>query len=221
MMNIQLIRHATLGVEYAGVRFIVDPMFSEEGANPPNINTENDRRNPLVPLPSGVEKWFTPDAILVTHLHGDHWDGAASKSLSPSIPLFCQPGDQETFCSVGFLLFAEITETSITHAGVTLTRTGGQHGTGEIGQRMGKVSGFILQAEGHPTVYIAGDTIWCDEVREALDRCQPDLAIVNAGGARFVVGDPITKDAEEEVALCRYAPQTRFAAVHMDVFYHC
>ncbi|EFM09667.1 beta-lactamase [Paenibacillus curdlanolyticus YK9] len=220
-MSIQLIRHATLGIEYAGIRFLVDPMFSETGANPPIINTENDRRNPLVPLPVGVEAWFSPDAILVTHLHADHWDAAASKALSSSIPLFCQPGDQETFRTAGFQHIAEITEASVTHEGVTLTRAGGQHGTGEIGQRMGKVSGFVLQAEGHPTIYIAGDTIWCDEVREALDRYKPDLTIVNAGGARFVVGDPITMDADDVVAVCRYAPYTQVAAVHMDAINHC
>ncbi|MWC29687.1 MBL fold metallo-hydrolase [Paenibacillus sp. MMS18-CY102] len=220
-MNIQLIRHATLGIEYAGVRFLVDPMFSEAGVNPPIINTENDRRNPLVPLPGKVDAWFAPDAILVTHLHGDHWDAAASESLSKPVPLFCQPGDQETFRTAGFQSVIEITEASVAYNGVTLTRTGGQHGTGEIGQRMGKVSGFVLQAEGHPTVYIAGDTIWCDEVREALDRYKPDLTIVNAGGARFVIGDPITMDADDVAAVCRYAPHTQVAAVHMDAINHC
>lgn len=54
-MKIQLIRNAALWVEYGGVTFLIDPMFSEAGGNPPIINTENERRNPLVPLPGPVE----------------------------------------------------------------------------------------------------------------------------------------------------------------------
>jgi hypothetical protein len=65
-MKLQLIRHATLWLEYAGNRFLVDPMFSDVGVNPPIINTPNDRRNPLVPLPFAVDGLLNPDAVLVT-----------------------------------------------------------------------------------------------------------------------------------------------------------
>jgi hypothetical protein len=57
---------------------------------------------------------------------------------------------------------------------------------------MGRVSGFILKAVGEPTMYITGDTIWCEEVKKALDIYRPEVTIVNAGGARFITGDPIT-----------------------------
>ena len=35
---------------------------------------------------------------------------------------------------------------------------------------MGKVSGFVLKYIGQPTLYIAGDTIWCDEVENAIKK---------------------------------------------------
>ncbi|NQX39444.1 hypothetical protein SAMN05421820_102179 [Pedobacter steynii] len=47
-------------------------------------------------------------------------------------------------------------------------RTGGQDGVGEIGKMMGIVSGYVIRHE-QEMVYIAGDTIWCDEVKAALD----------------------------------------------------
>jgi hypothetical protein len=47
-------------------------------------------------------------------------------------------------------------------------RTGGRHGTGEIGEKMGPVSGYVLRGPGEPVVYIAGDTVWCPEVAAAL-----------------------------------------------------
>lgn len=101
-MKIQLIRNAALWLEYGGVTFLIDPMLSEQGANSPIVNTENDRRNPLVPLPGPVQQWLSPDAVLVTHLHQDHWDAAAVSLLPHEIPLLCQDGDQDTIAAQGF-----------------------------------------------------------------------------------------------------------------------
>ncbi|MDP4095342.1 MBL fold metallo-hydrolase [Paenibacillus sp. P96] len=219
-MKLQLIRHATLWLEYGGTQFLVDPMFSDAGANPPVINTPNDRRNPLVPLPFEMEGLFNPDAVLVTHLHPDHWDEAAIVALSKSTSVICQPEDESAIISAGFGSVTAVNE-SITFKGVTIHRTSGQHGTGEIGKQMGPVSGFVFKAEGEPTLYIAGDTIWCDDVQQALDAHQPDITVVNAGGARFNVGDPITMDEDDVIRVCQYAPKTKVVAVHMDAINHC
>ncbi|TCZ76626.1 MBL fold metallo-hydrolase [Paenibacillus albiflavus] len=219
-MKLQLIRHATLWLQYAGLNLLIDPMFSSVGVNPPIALSGNKRRNPLVPLPAAYQHALQPDAVIVTHLHQDHWDEAAAEVLSHTTPILCQPGDESTFTASGFQFVTPIQE-SITIQGVTITRTGGQHGTGMIGKRMGQVSGFVLQAVEHPTLYIAGDTVWCDEVKHALDAYHPQVTIVNAGGARFVMGGPITMDANDVVKLCRYAPYTKVAAVHMDTINHC
>lgn len=219
-MRIRLVRHATLWIEYAGVTLLVDPMFSEAGANPPIPNSGDERRNPLVPMPGDLGEWIAPDAVLVTHLHRDHWDEAAAQALPKTAPILCQPGDEAVIRSSGFGDVTEIQESSV-FRGITIHRTGGRHGTGEIGEKMGRVSGFVLQAAGEPTLYIAGDTIWCNEAKEALDAYKPDVTVVNAGGARFVVGDPITMEGEDVVAVCRYSPGTRVVAVHMDAINHC
>ncbi len=58
-------------------------------------------------------------------------------------------------------------------------------------------------------------------MRIALDTYSPNMTIVNAGGARFVVGDAITMDEYDVMKLIRYAPYTRVVAVHMDAINHC
>ncbi|GGH35610.1 MBL fold metallo-hydrolase [Paenibacillus segetis] len=219
-MKLQLVRHATLWLNYGGLQFLIDPMLGEAGAYPPITNSANDKRNPLVPLPLSVDHWLNPDAVIVTHLHNDHWDPEAVEKLPKSTPILCQLGDDSVFHSAGFEQVIPIVD-QLNRLGVILTRTGGRHGEGEIGQLMGNVSGFILQADGEPTLYIAGDTIWCPEVRSAVDTYHPDMTIVNAGGARFTVGDPITMDDHDVVSLCRYAPDTNVIAVHMDAINHC
>ena len=50
-MQLQLIRHATMLIEYADMRLLLDPMLSDAGAMPPIENSPQPRPNPLVPLP--------------------------------------------------------------------------------------------------------------------------------------------------------------------------
>ncbi|MCR8644625.1 MBL fold metallo-hydrolase [Paenibacillus sp. N1-5-1-14] len=219
-MQIRLIRHATLWVEYADVQFLIDPMFSDKDVNPPIVNSSNTRRNPLVPLQMPIDEISNPDVVLVTHLHQDHFDQAAIAAIPKHIPIICQPGNETSIQVNGF---ADVTSVEQTYnfQGITIIRTSGQHGTGEIGEKMGRVSGFIFQAEGEPTLYIAGDTIWCDDVRLALESYQPDVTIVNSGGAQFNVGDPITMDANDVIQVSQFAPYTKVIAVHMDTINHC
>lgn len=219
-MRIQLIRNATLWIEYAGLTILVDPMFSEAGTNPPIINSSNDKRNPLVPLPVDLSLLSDPDLVLVSHLHLDHWDPAAAKSINKSAAVFCQPGDEETLQAAGFNRVQPV-EASAAYQKIKIHRTSGQHGTGEIGVRMGHVSGYVLQAEGEPDLYLAGDTIWCDEVEAALGKFRPQVAVVHAGGARFVAGDPIIMNEQDVIQLARCAPYTRIVAVHMEAINHC
>lgn len=219
-MKVQLIRHATLWLEYAGATILVDPMFSDGGVNPPIPDSGDERRNPLVPLPGKPDEWLSPDAVLVSHLHRDHWDEAAARALPKSVPIFCQPGDGDAIGASGFADITEVRD-SAAFQGITIHRTGGRHGTGEIGRKMGTESGFVLQAEGEPALYIAGDTVWCEDVKSALDTYKPEMTIVNAGGARFAVGDPITMDEDDVIRLVGYAPYTRAVAVHMDTINHC
>ncbi len=220
-MRLHLIRHATLVVEYNGHTLLVDPMLDDAGARPPINNSPNPRNNPLVPLPipagelsSGV------DAIFVTHTHSDHWDRAAGELLPKDLPLFGQPEDEQKFRSLGFAQ-AQPVRSALVWNGIEITRTGGQHGTGEIGKRMAPVSGFVLRAPGEPALYIAGDTIWCSEVATALKNFQPKVIVVNAGAAQFLEGDPITMTADDVVRVCQSAPQAHVVAVHMEAINHC
>jgi len=219
-MNLQLVRHATLVLQMNGLRIAVDPMLSPAGALDPTAPAENDRRNPLVELPSEFSGFGDLDAVIVTHTHRDHLDDAAVSVLPKELPLFCQPEDEAKLSERGFRNVHAVKESEVWN-GIRLTRTGGRHGAGEMAQKMGPVSGFVLQSEGEPVLYIAGDTVWYPEVREALRRFQPDVTVVNAGGARFLTGGPITMTGPDVEQVYRSLPQTRVVAVHMGAWNHC
>lgn len=220
-MRIQLIRHATLIIEYSGHTLLVDPMLDEVAARPPIHNSPNPRNNPLVPLPLPAEQFLPKiEAVLVTHTHSDHWDATAEKLLPKGVSLFGQPEDEAKFQAAGFTAVHPVQQ-SLEWDGINISRTGGQHGTGEIAKKMAPVSGFVLKAGGEPTLYIAGDTIWCSAVQDALDLHEPHAIVLNSGGARFLEGNPITMAAHDVVTVCRRAAKAKVVAVHMDAINHC
>jgi L-ascorbate metabolism protein UlaG (beta-lactamase superfamily) len=221
-VRLRLIRHATLRVELAGRKLLVDPMLDEPGARPAVANTENDRRNPLVPLPLPVADVVAGiDAVIVTHLHADHLDGAAVEALDPGLPLFCQPEDEPALHERGFTDLRPVDEAAPFGDGLVISRTAARHGSGEVGERMAPASGFVLAADGEPTLYVAGDTIWCDEVAAAITAHGPDVTVVNAGAAQFVEGGPITMNAADVIDLAQGVPSTQVVAVHMEAINHC
>jgi L-ascorbate metabolism protein UlaG (beta-lactamase superfamily) len=199
-------------------------MLNPAGTVDAVANTPNQRRNPLVDLPFDDETLHRVlgeiSGVLVTHLHNDHWDARAVELLDKALPILCQPEDEARIRERGFSDVRPVVTEQIFY-GISFTRTPGQHGTGEIGRRMAPVSGFVVRDPIEPTLYIAGDTIWCDDVAEVLQRDQPAVTIVNSGGARFLTGDPITMTAEDVVQVCRAAPATRVIATHLEAINHC
>jgi L-ascorbate metabolism protein UlaG (beta-lactamase superfamily) len=224
LMFIHFLRHATLIVAMKNTTILVDPMLSRAEAMDPVAKAANQRRIPMVDLPiTDEELQHMPaeiDAVLLTHHHRDHWDARAIELLPKSLTILCQ---SESEAAVRLAGFTSVTAVSDTHdfCGIRLHRTGGRHCTGEIRQKMGAVSSFILAADGDPTLYIAGDTVWCEEVEQALQTNRPNVVVVNAGAAQFMTGGPITMDADDVCRVCRALPSATVIAVHMEAINHC
>lgn len=218
-MEVQLLRHATLIVTLNKKKLLVDPMLGGMGVMPPIQNSPNLQRNPLVELRIQLD-FQNIDTILLTHTHHDHFDETAIEKLPKDKPIICQPEDEDKLQRLGFLKVYSVTN-ELYWQGITINRTGGQHGIGEIAKKMAPVSGYVLQTEGEPSIYIAGDTIYCEEVATALFKYQPNIIVVNAGGARFITGDPITMSEQDVLKVCRQAQKSKVIAVHMEAINHC
>jgi len=221
--TIRLLRHATLLIEINGKTILVDPMLSPKDKLDPVQNCGNDIKFPMVDLPiSNAELsqiLSQVDVVIVTHLHRDHWDITAQNLIDKNKLIFCQPNDQDNIRGQGFKNVQSIS-TSYNWKGINIIRTNGKHGTGEIGKKMGEVSGFVIDHPGE-SLYLAGDTIWCADVEKALLTYKPKVTILNTGGARFLTGDPITMTPGDVVNVHEKLSQTKIIAVHMDTVNHC
>lgn len=220
VMKIRHLRHATFHLHIQGVTLLVDPVLSPAAAMTPIDNSPNQRRNPLVELPVSVEEVMTADGCLLTHTHRDHFDTAAGEQLPKTLPVFCQPEDRDKLHLLGFTAVQPV-DPVITWRNIELIRTGGQHGTGEIGRKMAPVSGYVLKAVAEPTLYIAGDTVWCPEVAETLSIHKPEVIVLYGGAARFNQGEPITMGKEDILRVCQHAPAAKVVVLHMEAINHC
>jgi len=212
-MRITLIRNATVLLELRGRRLLVDPMLDPAGARPPIEDTANPVRNPTVELPFPAEQAVDGlDAVLVTHCHKDHLDDTAERLLPRDVPVFCQPEDEERLRDVG--LDARPIDASLDWNALTLHRVPAQHGFGAVAEALAPVSGFVLDE-----LYIAGDTVWYDGVRETIERFEPRVAVVNAGGASFLEGSLIVMGIDDVREVAARVPTV--VCVHLEALNHC
>jgi L-ascorbate metabolism protein UlaG (beta-lactamase superfamily) len=224
-MNITQVRNATLIVTFGGKRFLIDPMLAEQGAYPPFAGTPNDdKRNPTVGLPMPVSRIVDVDAVIVTHMHLDHWDEPAAKAIPPAMPIFAQnEQDADRIRGAGFV-DVRVLGTDSDFEGVGLTRTPGQHGSDlameKFGDRLGQVCGVVFRHPDEKTLYIAGDTVWNSHVSDTLAQHEPDIAVLNCGDAQFLAVGSIIMGADDVNAVAQAAPDAQIVATHMEAVNH-
>lgn len=212
-MRITLVRSATIIVELAGRRILVDPMLDDVGARPPIEGTRNQVANPTVPLPFPAEEVVRGlDAVIVTHRHRDHLDTRGEELLPRDVPVYCQPEDEEALRELG--VDARSVDDAVEWDGLRIARTPARHGSGRMAELLAPVSGFVLN-----DLYLAGDTVWYEGVEETIARHRPRVAVVNAGGAEFTEGGLIVMGTDDVREVVARVPTV--VAVHLEALNHC
>ncbi|TCN20452.1 MBL fold metallo-hydrolase [Mesobacillus foraminis] len=221
-MNIQHIRNATLVVQYAGKKFLIDPMLAEKGTYPPFPNApRQDQKNPLVGLPTSIDHIIQDiDAVIVTHLHLDHWDDRAKEVLPKETVIFAQnEEDAAEIRNAGFQ-HVEVLQEDTVFEGIQLMKTNGEHGRGEILKIAGLVCGIVFKHPTEKTLFIAGDTVWYKEVHEVIGTQKPEIIVVNAGDNQFYEGGSLVMGKEDVYEVYKAAPEAKIIAVHMEAVNH-
>lgn len=220
-MKVTQIRNATLVVQYAGKKFLIDPALADKGTYPPFPNSlRQDQFNPLVSLPTSLDNIINVDAVIVTHLHLDHWDDTAKEVLPKDIKMFVQnEEDAKEFRNAGFQN-VEVLQEDTVFEDIKLTKTKGEHGRGEILKLAGNVCGVVFNHSNEKTLYLAGDTVWYEAVQEVIETHKPEIIIVNGGDNQFFQGGSLIMGKDDIYEVYKAAPNAKIMVSHMEAVNH-
>lgn len=221
-MKLHHLRSATFILHVGPHRLVIDPMLSKQGALPGFKFFGGGRKaNPLVPLPEGAgEALEEVTGCIITHCqrkHVDHFDPAGAGWLkSRQLPVYAHSRDVKWLRNQG--LAAELFTSA--NLGMRVAGIAALHGRGWLGWALGKGTGWFLDYPGEPSIYITGDTVLTETVKEAIQRLQPDIIVAPAGAANIGIGQTILFLVPELVAL---AKMTAGLVVfnHLEALDHC
>lgn len=227
-MRITQLRNATVIVHAGPYHILVDPMLAPRHALPPlRLLARAWLRNPTVDLPGNAAAALAQVThCLITHCqkgHFDHLDRAGKQWLRErQIPVICTPHDAAHLRQRGL----NVQPLPAGHAAPqpflngTIRTVRCTHGLGLVGALMEHGVGYLIALPGEPRLYLSGDTVLTDDVRQFVQQHQPDVCVVPAGGARFDLGGDIIMGVDEVIAFTQIATG-RVIANHLEALSHC
>jgi L-ascorbate metabolism protein UlaG (beta-lactamase superfamily) len=215
----------TVLIEVGGWRLLTDPTFDPAGQSY-RFGWGTGSRKLTGPAISGPD--LGPiDAVLLSHDHHEDNLDAAGRALLPTAGAVITTvagakrlgGDSrglEPWASTGL----EAPE----RLPIEITATPCRHGPPLSRPIVGDVIGFALRWDGqsHGVLWISGDTVLYDGVRQVADRLRVGTALLHLGGVRVPISGPLryTMTAREAVELCGLLQPHTVIPIHYEGWKH-
>ena len=169
------------------------------------------------------------DAVLLSHLHGDHWDRIATRHLDKALPVLTTQAAAKALARRGFGATADLRPWQVheltrglgaDQETLRVTAVPGVHGPGPLARVLPPVMGSVLELVRAGEVswrgYITGDTLFRAELGEVLQRCGPlDVVVPHLGGTK-ALGVTVTMDARQGADLVDLLRPRVTVPVHFD-----
>jgi L-ascorbate metabolism protein UlaG (beta-lactamase superfamily) len=165
------------------------------------------------------------DAVLLSHLHGDHFDRAARDRLEVTLPIITTPQAERRlrrrrFVAARGLPTWECHEWTRDRQRLRVTSVPGRHGPGPVDALLPDVMGSVveLEVDGRCVLrlYITGDTLHDSGLAEIPRRLgEIDAMLIHLGGTRLL-GMLLTMDDRQGVELTRLIRPQLTVPVHFD-----
>ena len=212
-------------IEVGGWRLLTDPTFDPPG------------RKYRFGWGTGSRKLAGPsiaaadigriDAVLLSHDHHDDNLDPAGRALLPAagVVVTTVSGARRLGGETrGLSNWATMRLADPGREPIEVTATPCRHGPAHSEPIVGDVIGFALRWEGqkHGVLWISGDTVLYDGVREVASRLQVGTALLHLGGVRFPVTGPVryTMTAEDAVELCHLVRPRTTIPIHYEGWTH-
>ena len=214
-------------IEIAGFRIISDPGFDPQGTE--RIEGPGHTLTKVMEPPIPVDEIGHIDFALVSHAqHLDNLDNEGRRLLGEVGQTFTTP-ESASLDLPGTVTGLETWQTSevTNESGQTMriTAVPAVHTSNPaLRDVVGEVTGFVLEWDGPSkgVLYVTGDTVLVDELKEIADRFDIDTAIVHMGRANVpAVGDNfLTMDGKQGAELVKMFGLRRVYPAHFEGWRH-
>ncbi|KUI33177.1 MBL fold metallo-hydrolase [Mycobacterium sp. IS-1742] len=195
-ITVTFIGNATTLLTAGGVTLLTDPNFLHRGQHAYLGYGLLSKR--LHDPALDIDRLPPLDGVLLSHMHGDHWDRVAQNGLDRTLPVITTAHAAKRLRRRGFghsVALDTWQRHTITKGATTVTVTAlpGRHAPTPINRALPPVMGSMVEVSGAdgPTrrVYISGDTLLIEELDE-IPRRFPDIdaGILHLGGTRLPFG---------------------------------
>ena len=198
---------ATVILRYGGFTILTDPNFLHAGDHVHLGYGLTARR--LTDPAIEIDELPPVDFCILSHYHGDHFDHIAEERLRKDLPIITTRHAAGELKDKGFTALTALdTWESATvqkgEAAARVTAMPGKHGPVMVEPFLPTVMGSMVEFQPAPgrtalRLYITGDTLMHDDLREIPQRYpEIDLALIHLGGTQ-IMGILLTMDAEQGV----------------------
>lgn len=216
-LSITYIGGPTVLIELAGMRLVTDPTFDDAGSTYVRTSTLHKLAGPAVPAAA----LGRIDAVLLSHhQHADNLDiaGEAVLKKATRVVTTIEGAGALGGNAIGLAPWQSAEIEGPHGRSLRVMATPARHGPAE--RASPAVMGFVLDALGG--IYISGDTVMYEGVRDVIGRMHPRIALLHLGAARVETAgpEPLTFTAEEAVEFARLAPEARIVPIHYEGWAH-
>jgi L-ascorbate metabolism protein UlaG (beta-lactamase superfamily) len=195
MMNTRIthIGTATMLLEIGSLRLLTDPVFDPAGGHYFfGYGTNSIKLTEPAIQPQDLGRI---DAVLLSHDHHEDNLDRAGRALLPNAGrvITTSSGAKRLKGNAIGLKTWQSATLKADDVEIKITAAPAHHGTLGSHIIVGETAGFILEWAGqkHGALYISGDTVWFNGLREIGQRFKIGTAILHIGGARFPIMGPI------------------------------
>lgn len=223
--SLQFIGNATVLIRYAGLTLLTDPNFLRRGRRAyMGLGLSSPRlRDPAM----RIEDLPVVDAVILSHLHGAHWDRVTRRHLDRDTPVITTTSAAGSLRRQGFRHSVGLREWQQHElrgptGSVTVTALPARHAPRLANALLPPVIGTMLEfcgPEGRVElrVLVSGDTV-LDRHLDAIPRRFPDIdvALMHLGGTKLLGSLFVTMDGRQGAAWVSLMNPRSVVPIHYD-----